>query len=170
MSAPSGAPSSGSTPEVLPLPRRGRGAERARGVQRRTGQRPERDGGQADRGGDGEHGGRADGAGVGRDAHDDQHEQRGEDHSDDERPADGNAGDGRAEVRGTRGPDDEQQQRGEGRAGELRRPVGAEVAGRQVPGKEEPEADAGVEVRSADMTEGGDGGEENEEEHQVIVR
>jgi hypothetical protein len=69
-----------------------------------------------------------------------------------------------------RGPDDEQQQRGEGRAAELRRPVGAEVAGRQVPGKEEPEADAGVEVRSADMTEGGDGGEENEEEHQVIVR
>ena len=119
------------------------------------------------RGGDGERGGRADGAGVGRDAHDDQHEQRGEDHSDDERAADGDAGDGRAEVRGTRGPDDEQQQRGEGRAGELRRPVGAEVAGRQVPGEEEAEADAGVEVRSADMAEGGDGGEENEEEHEA---
>ena len=47
-------------------------------------QRPERDGGQADRGGDGQRGGRADRAGAGRDAHDDQHQQRREDHLDDE--------------------------------------------------------------------------------------
>jgi len=36
-----------------------------------------------------------------------------------------------------------------------------------VAGEEEAEADAWVEVRAADVAEGGDGGEQDEEEHQA---
>src|SRR5579884_178139 len=56
-------------PEVMPLPGRQRGAERTGGVERGARERAERDGGQADRGGDGERGRRADGARISGDAH-----------------------------------------------------------------------------------------------------
>ena len=154
-------------PEVLPLTGCHGRAERSRGVQRGTGQRAVCDRREADRGGDRERGGRADRARVGGDAHDHEHQQRGQDELDHECATGGDARHRGAQIGRMTGPDDEQQQACEQCADELRRDVRAEVSRREVAGQEEAEADTRIEVRSGDVPQRRDRCEQDEEEDEA---
>src|SRR4051812_25831968 len=138
-------------PEVVPLPRRQRGAERARAVEGRSGERSERDCGETHHGSDGDCRGRPYGAGVGGHADDHQHQEGGEYCLEQQRAPGGDARHGGAEVGGVARPDREQEQTGQSGTGELREPVGAQVARGQMAGEEEAEAHAGVEMGARDV-------------------
>ena len=128
---------------------------------------PEGDRRQADRGGDGESGGRADRTGVGRHAHDHHHQEGGQDDLDQRargRPR--RVGWVAPRSAGCPGQITSSRSAAAVAPEDLRGHVGPEVARGQVPGAEEAEADAGVEVRARNVAQRGDRGEQHEEEHQ----
>ena len=87
-------------PEVRPRPGDERGRERAGRVHRRAGDRSCEECVEADGGADSDRPSRADGARVGRDGDDHEHQERGQQELVDERAAGSDRGDGRPERRG----------------------------------------------------------------------